>query len=336
MIKTIQISEGFVKLKIPDPKKYKLDSKSPAFYNPAMITNRDISVLIAKILKPKTALDLLSATGVRALRLKKEANIKEVWANDAKKTAFALLKENVRLNKLNIKAGNDFAGDLLMESRSFDYIDLDPFGTPVPFLDAVMQKLKQNSILAVTATDTTVLCGAEYKACIRRYKARPLHNYLMHEVGVRILIKYVQEVGLNYKLSLKPVFSQSTRHYMRIYFKVVKNFNPLKQIKMWKEAGPMWLGSLWDVELIEKMYGLAVKSKNISDETRNLLYRIAQEAKIPTVGFFDLTELKLKQVPKLQKVIETLQAKGYKAARTHFSNTGIKTNASEKEFKDLL
>jgi tRNA (guanine26-N2/guanine27-N2)-dimethyltransferase len=301
-----------------------------------MTLNRDISVLIVKILKPKTALDLLSATGVRALRLKKEANVKEVWANDAKKTAFALIKENVRLNKLNIKVRNDFAGDFLMESKSFDYIDLDPFGTPVPFLDAVMQKLKQGSVLAVTATDTTVLCGAEYKACVRRYKARPLHNYLMHEVGVRILIKYVQEVGLNYKLSLKPIFSQSTRHYMRVYFKVARNFNPTKQIKKWKEAGPMWLGKLWDVELVENMYRLAVKDKNISEETRSLFSRIMREAKIPTVGFFDLAEMKLKQVPKLQKVIETLWAKGFAAARTHFSPTGIKTNASEKEFSRVL
>jgi len=340
-IKTIQISEGSIKLKIPDPKKYKLDAKSPAFYNPAMISNRDISILLLKVFfgnKSFHALDLLSATGVRAIRLKKEIPNVNVWANDAKESAFALIKENAKLNKLKIKITNEFANKLLADSPKFDYIDLDPFGTPVPFLDAVMQKLNLKGILAVTATDTTVLCGAEYKACVRRYKAKPLHNYLMHEVGVRILAKYVIETGLKHKLYLKPVFSQSTRHYMRIYFKAVKDKLIKRDIKVWKSAGPMWLGSLWDVELVKKMLNQSrsLSPKTISRETVNLLYKISEEARIPIVGFFDLSEMKLKQVPKLFDVISKLQEKGYFAARTHFSPTGIKTNAKEKEFKNIL
>ncbi len=339
IVKTVQISEGSAKLNIPDPKKYKLDAKSPAFYNPAMISNRDISILLLKIFfgnRSFHALDLLSATGARALRIKKEIPQSVVWANDAKKSAFALIKENAKLNKLKIKITNEFANKLLTDSPKFGYIDLDPFGTPVPFLDAAVQKLNLNGILAVTATDTTVLCGAEYKACVRRYKAKPLHNYLMHEVGVRILAKYVIETGLKYGLLLKPVFSQSTRHYMRVYFKAVKNFQPTKQIKKWKNAGPMWLGSLWDADLIEKMHGISLKDSNISAETRQLLFTMKNEASINVVGFYDLSELQLRQVPKLFDVISKLQEKGYSAARTHFSPTGIKTNAKEKEFKNIL
>jgi tRNA (guanine26-N2/guanine27-N2)-dimethyltransferase len=171
---------------------------------------------------------------------------------------------------------------------------------------------------------------------VRRYKAKPLHNYLMHEVGVRILAKYVIETGLKYGLLLKPVFSQSTRHYMRVYFKAVKNFQPTKQIKKWKNAGPMWLGSLWDADLIEKMHGISLKDSNISAETRQLLFTMKNEASINVVGFYDLSELQLRQVPKLFDVISKLQEKGYSAARTHFSPTGIKTNAKEKEFKNIL
>ena len=339
IVKTIQISEGAVKLKIPDPKKYRLTAQSPAFYNTAMTSNRDISILLLKVFfgnRKFNALDLLSATGARARRIKKEIPQAVVLANDAKKSAFALIKQNVKLNKLKIKITNDFAWDLLMGSKGFDYIDLDPFGTPVPFLDAVVQKLNPNGILAITATDTTVLCGAEYKACVRRYKARPARNYLMHEVGVRILAKYVIETGLKHKLFLKPIFSQSTRHYMRIYFKAVKDFQPTKQIKLWKGFGPIWLGRLWDADLVEKMHELSIKDKFISDETKNLLYKIALEAKIPTVGFFDLTAMKLKQVPKLSDSISKLQEKGYQATRTHFSPTGIRTNAKESEFEKIL
>ncbi len=340
-IKTVKISEGAVKLIIPNPEKYRLTAQSPAFYNPAMISNRDISILLLKVSfgnKSFHALDLLSATGARALRIKKEIPQSVVWANDAKKSAFALIKKNVKLNKLKIKTTNQFSWDLLMDSGNFDYIDLDPFGTPVPFVDAVVQKLNQNGILAVTATDTSVLCGAEYKACIRRYHARPARNHLMHEVGVRILAKYVIETGLKYGVSLKPVFSQSTRHYMRIYFRFVKNFKPAKQIKLWKGFGPIWTGELWDVNLIENMLGLSrsLSPKTISQETANLLYKIAQEAKIPTIGFFDLSAMRLSVVPKVADVTAKLRIKGFTAERTHFSPTGIRTNAKESEFKKIL
>ncbi|MCU0373510.1 MAG: ATP-binding protein, partial [Ignavibacteria bacterium] len=41
----------------------------------------------------------------------------------------------------------------------FDYIDIDPFGSPCPFLDAAIKRLSRGGILAVTATDTSALAG---------------------------------------------------------------------------------------------------------------------------------------------------------------------------------
>jgi tRNA G26 N,N-dimethylase Trm1 len=61
-----------------------------------------------------------------------------------------------------------------------------------------------------------------------------------------------------------------------------------------------------------------------------------RESKIQTVGFYDLAAMHLKKVPRLQSVIENLWAKGFNAARTHFSPTGIKTDANEKEFRKIL
>ncbi len=332
----VRINEGQIKLLIPHTKKFALKASSPAFYNPVMITNRDISVLIAKILKPKFALDLLSATGVRALRLKKESGVKEVWANDAKKSAFEFIRKNARLNKLNIHISNMYASDLLAKSHKFDYIDVDPFGTPVPFVDDAVRKLSKDGILAVTATDTAVLCGsAGFKCCLSRYGGKPIRNYLMHEVGLRILIKYVIETGLKHKVNLIPIFSNSTRHYMRIYFKTTNKTNS-KLIGLWQGAGPMWLGDLWDEKLAEKMFKLSINDKTISSETRSLLHTIYWESKIHEIGFQDISEFRPKQFPKLQAVIEKLWAKGYKAARTHFNPTGIRTNADKKEIAKLL
>ena len=73
-----------------------------------------------------------------------------------------------------------------MNSTGFDYIDVDPFGSPNPFLDAAIKRIARDGILAVTATDTAPLCGTYTNACRRKYWAVPLRNELMHEIGIRI------------------------------------------------------------------------------------------------------------------------------------------------------
>jgi len=335
-METAKIKEGQVKLLIPNPKKYALKANSPAFYNPAMITNRDVSVLIAKLTKRAKALDLLSATGVRALRLAKEAGVKEVWANDAKKSAFELIEKNIKLNKLKIRASNMYADKLLSKSHDFDYIDVDPFGTPAPFVEDSIKKLSSDGILAVTATDTAVLCGsAPFKCCIERYGGKPIRNHLMHEVGLRILMAYVIKTGQKYKVNLAPIFSNSTRHYMRIYFRRTK-LNEGKWIGLWNGSGPMWLGDLWDEKLANDMHLAAVKNKEISSPARDLLFTIKEESKIHEIGFTDIASFHPKTFPKINDVIAKLHAKGFNAARTHFNPTGIRTNAPDNIIKKLV
>jgi len=51
--------------------------------------------------------------------------------------------------------------NVVMLDNSFDIIDLDPFGTPAPFLDApVLNK----AVALHYCTDTAPLCGAHKKA----------------------------------------------------------------------------------------------------------------------------------------------------------------------------
>ncbi|MFH0869089.1 MAG: hypothetical protein V1839_02600 [archaeon] len=333
-MQTVRTREGAVKLIIPKPE-YPITAKSPAFYNPEMILNRDISVLIAKLTKRARALDLLSATGIRALRLAKEAGAKEVWANDAKKSAFEMIEKNIKLNKLKIRASNMYADKLLAKSHEFDYIDIDPFGTPVPFVEDAVRKLSKDGILAVTATDTAVLCGsAGFKCCLSRYGGKPIRNHLMHEVGLRILIAYVVKTGLKHKVNLVPIFSNSTRHYMRVYFKTTKTRENL--IGLWQGSGPMWLGGLWDNELVENLYDLAQQNEFVSKATKELLFTIREESKVHEIGFIDIASFHPKNFPRISDVIAKLQAKGYKAARTHFNPTGIRTDASQIEVKKIV
>ena len=41
----------------------------------------------------------------------------------------------------------------------FHVIDLDPYGSPAPFLDAAVQSTAEGGLICITCTDMAVLCG---------------------------------------------------------------------------------------------------------------------------------------------------------------------------------
>jgi len=347
----ITVTEGTIKLHVPNPKKYPLDSKMPVFYNPVQQLNRDISVVLLTSLpkSPAKALDLLAATGARGLRIAQALPETEIWLNDGNPDAAELIKENAELNDLkDIVVTKENANKLLERyQKSFDYVDVDPFGTPNPFLENAIKALKPYGILAVTATDTSALCGTYPSACMRKYNSKNQRHPYMHESGLRILIKHIQTVAADQGVALEPIFSHSSNHYMRTYLKYVRK-DPKEILKQHKyiqfnletleskiaskgDIGPLWTGDLWDSKLIAKM---AETELTISPATEKLLETIVREAKIKEPWHFDIHKIakqyKLPQLPKVSKVIEKLRKKGYKAERTHFSNVSIKTNAKIK------
>ncbi|NIA04223.1 MAG: hypothetical protein GWP09_02625, partial [Nitrospiraceae bacterium] len=58
--------------------------------------------------------------------------------------------------------------------------------------------------------------------CVRKYWSKPLRNHLMKEFGLRILIRKVQLIGMQYEKALIPIFSYSKDHYFRVFFEVNK------------------------------------------------------------------------------------------------------------------
>ena len=162
------------------------------------------------------------------------------------------------MNKINskVRVFNEDANLFLLNSKGFDYIDIDPFGTPNPYLDSACKRISREGILAVTATDTSALCGTYKDACQRKYWADSKNDCLMHETGLRILIRKVQLVAAQYDKALVPIFSYSKDHYMRVFFRSSKMKNKideiLKQHKMMGDFGPIWAGKLWDSKLAKK------------------------------------------------------------------------------------
>ncbi|MBI5398315.1 hypothetical protein HZB03_02520 [Candidatus Woesearchaeota archaeon] len=348
MYKTI--TEGLASIHVPVDEK--ISHKLDVFYNPVMKFNRDISILLLNSIDKKdlTIADPLAGSGVRGVRFMCELDrdkIATVAFNDHSAKACALIKKNIELNREHMQSKsytlmNQDANMFLLQSKGFDYIDVDPFGSPNPFLNNAIIRLSRTGMLAVTATDTSSLCGTYERVCKRRYWAAPSHSHLMHELGLRILIRKVQLVASQFEKALEPVFSYSKDHYVRIFFAVRKSKSAVDRIigqhSTYQDAGPLWMGQLWDDELVRKM---EIKSKQLSypfdDDCLNI---IAQEAKIPTIGFYDVHAIckahKLPAVPKFAKIIDAVRAEGHPISPTHFSALGMRTTMPLEEFEEIV
>ncbi|MCH8014668.1 MAG: hypothetical protein IH823_07840 [Candidatus Dadabacteria bacterium] len=179
------------------------------------------------------------------------------------------MKNNLQLNKINnnkIKIYNKDANLFLLNSNGFDYIDIDPFGSSNSYLEAAIKRISRNGILAVTNTDTAALTGTYPKACVRKYWSMPKRDYMMHETGLRILIRKVQLVAMQYEKALFPIFSYFKDHYFRIFFQCSKGKKLCDEIAekhgMINDAGPLWVGNLWDSRLSNKIYSSLLKNYN--------------------------------------------------------------------------
>lgn len=321
----------------------KITSKTAVFYNPIMSHNRDISVAVVNNMSKPRIADPLAATGIRAIRFLKECNIKHIDINDASKQAVTAIKKNLTLNKIPTKKytiHNNEASKFLLNSEGFDYIDIDPYGSPNPFLDAAVRRLSRNGILALTATDTAALAGTSPKACQRKYWATPLRTSIMHEIGLRILIRKTQLIAAQYDKALTPILSYAAHHYYRVYLRNTKGkqavANIQRQHSTYSEnnhtAGPLWIGKLGKPEFIANL-------KTTCKECTHLLNTLAKETTINTIGFYNVSELASTTKTTAQKpdiLIAAIQKQGYQATRTHFNGSAVRTNAPREEIKKIL
>ncbi|WP_148882185.1 tRNA (guanine(10)-N(2))-dimethyltransferase [Thermococcus aciditolerans] len=371
----VEVREGLAKILVPKAERI---YDAPVFYNPVMALNRDISVLAVGVLTPRTVLDALSATGIRGIRYTLETPAEEVWLNDINPDAFNLILENVRLNlgvdgerigekrfsfgeEKRVVANLDDANRLMAEKfRYFDFLDLDPFGSPLEFLDTALRSVRRRGILAVTATDTGVLCGAYRHACRRKYLAEPIRGELCHEAGLRILIGTVVRYAAKYDLGVEVLLAYYRDHYFRAFlrlksgakkadgsieglgylwqdengrFEYENSFLPRKP----GSYGPLWLGPLKSQGFVDDMLKLAWEHPLAHKKTLPFLETLAGE--LDTPFHYDTHALARRnnlQVGKLAEIIEILRDKGYSATRTHFSPMALKTDAPFEEVLEAL
>lgn len=321
------------------------------------------SLAVGAIGEPLDVVDAFCASGIRGIRYAKEnRNVRRLTSLDIEKKAITLAKKNAKANK--IKKHSAVCANISRAAFDLDadFLEIDPFGTPAPYLVDSLRffNTKKKAYLSVTATDVAVLCGGRTAACMKNYHSKPLNNEFTHETGLRIMMKKVAETAAEFNMGIVPLVSFSDRHYLKSVIMLRRSadlaFESLKKIgHVWAcarcgnrgsgrfpqdcdrcasaadFAGPLWLGELHDSLFLKEMEELG-REREYADRTEGLrmLGLMSEEVGMPPY-YYDVHALcrvhRLGTVPSMEAVMASLRGSGHPCARTHFSRVGIKTAA---------
>lgn len=363
------IEEGRTAVWVPrhDPDAAFPPGSAPIFYNPRMALNRDATVLVAACTRPRSFLDAMGASGIRGCRAGFEAEV-PVTINDRDPDACSLIRRNA--DQLGIEAAVTCRdANALMSEAAFDFVDLDPFGTPAPFIDAAIRSSVR--MTGITATDTAPLCGAHLKAGIRRYMARPMNTDYHAEVGLRILLGYMARMTARYDRGIEPLFCFAHEHFVRLHIRLARgtqaadrtirrlgfiyqcpacpyreeenSFFPEGRVcpecgRKTQPIGPLWTGSVQDQDLLDEI-SIRIPQAGIARPVE--LGKIVDTCgKEPEVSFsYDYHHLakKYRVSPgPIAAVMDAIRDRGYRAERVHYSGYGIKTDAPLDVIRESL
>jgi len=272
------------------------------FLNPAMAPARTRSVMILADAvehgwltpegKPIRILDALCATGVRPRRWRREVpgqHRLRITANDLDKDAVAWGRASHETHPVGdghdweIEAGRferDCEGVVedgihwvegdarkLMVQTPHQWIDLDPFGSPVSFLDAAIQSISRIGVLDVTATDIAALCGSAKTSAARRYGSVGILDSYMHDDAVRILLATIARVAAMHDRTMHPILSLFDGHHVRVTVLLKRSKEEASSLldsigyrirgapyhfsttPEGQYSGPMWTGPLFDADI---------------------------------------------------------------------------------------
>ncbi len=363
---SMHVREGGVDIEVPEQDEGVGDG---VFFNPVQELNRDLTVAVLRAYRERepraeSYLDAMAASGIRGVRA--AADDWDVTCCDVDSDALDLCRANLDANELDAETVQRDVNALLHEDY-FDVVDLDPFGTPIPFADAAFQGTR--NLLCVTATDTAPLCGAHFESGVRSYSAVPRNTEYHAEMGVRILLSGLARTAARYDIAIRPVLTHATNHYVRTYLELDRGARNANAVVnglgfiyhcmncLHREheaglladspgecpncgsdlttAGPVWLDRICDSEFLPSVRANLDDEMGAADEARDLIDRLATELDQPT--HFDqhrLCEQWGEPAPAMDAFLGALHDAGFEASRTHYGGTTFKTTASVAEARE--
>jgi tRNA (guanine26-N2/guanine27-N2)-dimethyltransferase len=387
-MKLLEVKEGSFSFYVPHPQnRSNIPRRSDVvFFNPEQEINRDFSVLALRAyakLMDKTDLSIcepLCGTGIRSCRYSLESPVSSIFCNDLNARAIELTQRNIsrlpnpysKLIHVYRMECNDFLRKCLHEGRYFDVVDIDPYGSPVPYLQNAIHASVLKGLLAFTATDLATLVGVYPQALYARYGTSHFDTRLgnVHELAMRLFIAGVQQIGLRLNQSIVPILAFYHRHFIRVFFlrkrgvtQALKNLGFIHGCKQCTNrystyvgdkirrciscgssktmsVGPIFLGMMQQKAYLETMQKDShIKNLGTQKHLTKLLSLMLAEQTVNVPWSFEIERLAKKyqtRVPSTNLLIEKLREHGYSSTQTQFSGTTIKTEAPETEIREIL
>jgi tRNA (guanine26-N2/guanine27-N2)-dimethyltransferase len=364
------IEEGGVTVAVPEARDGASEGADDGvFFNPTQELNRDITVAVLRAYRdrePRVAsyLDAMAASGIRGVRAAAEGY--DATCADVDADAVDLARENFARNDL---AGEAVHGDanVLLHQHLYDVVDVDPFGTPMPFADAALANAR--NLVCVTATDTAPLCGAHFESGVRKYSTVPRNTDYHAEMGLRVLISALVRTAARHDVAAEPICSHVTRHYARTYLELdhratradaaIERLGYVHHCQDCLErdheyglvanppddeccphcgssrfvtAGPIHLGPVADPDFTTAVRDHVTDEMGEAKAARKLLGTVADELDRPT--HYDqhrLCKLWGEPATAMDDFLADLRDAGFDASPAHYSGTAFKTDASVAE-----
>ncbi|EAX97051.1 N2,N2-dimethylguanosine tRNA methyltransferase family protein [Trichomonas vaginalis G3] len=204
-------------------------AEGDVFYNPVQQFNRDLTCAVIQAYRNSVRDDIsifeaFAASGLRSIRYAKEiTGIKEIISNDLDPGAVEIIKRNIAINKVSniVTASQGDARDkMLEEENKYQVLDLDPYSTAAPFLEAAVKAATNGALLCITSTDGRTLCGVQPDVAYSWYGCVPLNVEFEHEFGIRCLLTTLMNVASRLKRSIEPLICLAANFYIRIFVRI--------------------------------------------------------------------------------------------------------------------
>jgi len=330
-----------------------------AFYNPKAEVARGLGILAARVARPLSIFETFAGGGTRTLLYARYVQPTIHHVNEGHRGFLCELLHNYFENALPTDGLRITVSDFLTEGHGFvceglkyDWVDLDPFGSPSPFLAMALGLVKSGGYVYITSTDTATLSGKRRGDDVRLYGValRPWETYA--EMGARALIYSVWNAANNLNLHIRPVFVYYEGYAYRLLVRVRDRRNPegVGFVQRCKGCGtysvsvrakgvcgvcggenelvgPLWTGALYDRGFLRRMFDEA-KTLGWRKEQK-VLKKMIEEVDVPM--YYPLDAFRFGRMPSPSYVVKVLRKAGFKASRTQFHPGAVKTDAPRPE-----